>query len=260
MLALRQASYRIGAATLADGIDLALRPGEVTALVGPNGAGKSTILRLLAGEIAPTSGHAELDGMPIAAMDAATLARRRAVLPQHTVTSFGFDALAIVLMGRHEPAGASAGAADAADGALAVMDELGVAHLAHRDIRTLSGGEQQRVHLARTLWQVRAAPDNHLLLDEPTSSLDIAHQFDALEAARAEARRGTAVLVVLHDLNLAACFADSIAVAKAGRIVAHGTAGDVLEPEAIAAWFGVRALVAPHPAGEGPMVVFCGRS
>jgi iron complex transport system ATP-binding protein len=259
MLQLRQASYRVGAATLVENIDLALRPGAVVALVGPNGAGKSTMLRLLAGEIAPTRGHAELDGAPIATMDAAALARRRAVLPQHTATSFGFDALAIVLMGRHGPDGGGAGAAAAAD-ALAVMDELGVADLAHRDIRTLSGGEQQRVHLARTLWQVRAFPDNHLLLDEPTSSLDIAHQFDALETARAEARRGTAVLVVLHDLNLAARFADSITVAKGGRIVAQGTAEAILEPRAISDWFGMRAVVTPHPAEHGPMVVFCGRS
>ena len=259
MLALRGASYRIGRAVLVSDVDLEVAPGRVTALVGPNGAGKSTILRLLAGEIAPTAGSAELDGRPLAAMDARSLARQRAVLPQHTASSFGFHALAIVLMGRHDDDPGTGGATAAAS-ALAIMDELGVAHLADRDIRTLSGGEQQRVHLARTLWQVRAWPDNHLLLDEPTSSLDIAHQFDALAAAREEARRGTAVLVVLHDLNLAARFADILAVVRGGSIVARGNAREVLQPEGIRDWFGVEASVLPHPGEDGPVVVFRGRS
>ncbi|MDA1070860.1 MAG: ATP-binding cassette domain-containing protein, partial [Proteobacteria bacterium] len=202
---------------------------------------------------------AELDGRPLAAFKAAELAVRRAVLPQHTMTSFGFDALAIVLMGRlghgrgtHEDHDAAA--------ALDVMDELGVAHLARRDIRSLSGGEQQRVHLARAIWQVRAAPENHLLLDEPTSSLDITHQYDAMAVARNEARRGTAVLVVLHDLNLATRFADRLVVVRGGRIVASGAAEAVLRPESIRDWFGIEALVSPHPADGAPMVVFCGRS
>ena len=163
-LAIHEATVQIGAATLLDGLSLAVEPGEVVAVVGPNGAGKSTALRLFAGERAPDTGEVRLDGRPLAAFDEGDLARRRAVLPQHAALAFGFSALDVVLLGRTPHAAGRR--ADVAAAARA-MHRAGVAPLAARRYPTLSGGERQRVHLARVLAQLDgdAPGSQYLLLD-----------------------------------------------------------------------------------------------
>ncbi|MEM1118508.1 MAG: heme ABC transporter ATP-binding protein [Bacteroidota bacterium] len=257
MLALDQATVRIGSATLLDGLSLGIASGEVVAVVGPNGAGKTTALRLLAGEAAPTSGAVTLDGRPLAETAADAVARRRSVLPQQSALAFGFTALDVVRLGRtpHRTT-----RRDDLAAATRAMERAGVAPLADRRYPTLSGGERQRVHLARALAQIdpeagAPADGRYLLLDEPTSALDLAHQHAVLQVARAEAARGAGVLAVLHDLNLAAQYADRIAVLAAGARVALGPPAAVLTPAVVQRAFGISVVVTQNPCAACPLVV-----
>jgi len=253
MLALDQATVRVGGATLLDGLSLAVAPGEVVAVVGPNGAGKTTALRLLAGETTPTAGRSTLDGRALGDWAPDALALRRAVLPQQSALASGFSALDVVLLGR-TPHRATRDA-DRQSAARA-MARAGVLGLAGRRYPTLSGGEQQRVHLARALAQLDGTEGaRYLLLDEPTSALDLAHQHAVLRVARREAAAGVGVLAVLHDLNLAAQYADRIAVLAAGKLVALGTAEHVLTPAVVRCAFGISVVVTQNPCAACPLVV-----
>lgn len=256
MLALSSATVRIGPTTLLDGVSLEVHPGEVLAVVGPNGAGKTTALRALAGETVPAAGRAVLDGEPLAAMEPRALALRRAVMPQASTLPFDFSVLEVVLLGRTPHRGGQAADLEAA---FRAMRAGGVEALAARRYQTLSGGEQQRVHLARALAQLDAAATpgetRYLLLDEPTSALDIAHQHAVLRTARARAAEGVGVLAVLHDLNHAAQYADRVAVLAAGRLVACGPPREVLTADVVARAFGVTVIVTDHPCAACPLVV-----
>ncbi len=248
-LACRRVSYRARAgALLVDDVSLDVRPGEVLALAGPNGAGKSTLLRLLAGELLPTAGTVTLDGRPLHDLRPDTLACRRAVMPQQTTLSFAFTAREVVLMGRtpHARGGRRQDEFVVAE-CLARTD---TAHLAGRAFPSLSGGEQQRVTLARVLAQ--EAPI--VLLDEPVNSLDIHHQELVMREARVEAGRGAAVLAVLHDLNLAAAHADRVALMRRGRIVACGVPRDVLTAPLLSEVFEHPIAVTDHPLRSGPLI------
>ena len=195
-------TVRIGTKTLLDGVSLSVAPGEVVALVGPNGAGKSTLLRVLAGELRPASGTVMLKGRALEAYPPRALALHRAVLSQSTHVAFPFTVGEVVRMGAGDRGGSAIDAL--ADVALADVD---LSLFGERMITTLSGGEQQRAHFARVLVQLAIGEDAHgpglLLLDEPTASLDLKHQLDMLEAVGRCARRGVAVVAILHDLNLA---------------------------------------------------------
>ena len=255
MFELQNATYRIGAKTLVDGVSLCLRPGEVLAVIGANGAGKTTLLRLLSGELRPTEGAVWLDGRALASSDAEMLARRRAVLPQQSTLTFGFTAMEVVLLGRTPHRTRHVHDLDVARRA---MQAAGVTHLAERSYPTLSGGEQQRVHLARALAQIWDAPEDghrYLLLDEPTASLDLAHQHGVLRTARRCARAGVGVLAVLHDLNLAAQHADRIAVLCRGRLLAEGPPEAVLTPEIIRRAFDISVFVTEHPCAACLLIV-----
>lgn len=254
MLTLRQVTFVADGKKIVDGATLDLHAGRLLALIGPNGAGKSTILKLMSGELTPTAGAVALGARPMAAWPRRELARRRAVLPQHSALNFDFVVREVVAMGRipHGDDGWNGPAGHIMEQAMAVAD---IAALADRLYTTLSGGERQRAHLARVLAQVwpserPAAPVDRpacLLLDEPTASLDMVHQLAVMSAARRLARRGLAVMAVLHDLNLASLFADDVAVMSGGRIVAYGSPGAVIDPALIRNVFGVDAAVLPHP-------------
>jgi iron complex transport system ATP-binding protein len=247
----------VGGALLLDDVSLSVAPGDVVAIIGPNGAGKSTLLRALAGDVRPAHGAVRLLGRPLHAWPVQEQARRRAVLPQQSTLAFAFTAREVVLLGRAPHSGGTSGPRDAAiaEGALEAVD---AGHLADRWYTTLSGGEQQRVHLARVLAQIWEPIDDQprfLLLDEPTNSLDLAHQHHTLALARRWARQGVGVVVVLHDLNLAAQYADRLVLLHAGRVVATGVPKDVLTPAQIAAVFGLPVQVLAHPSFPGPLVV-----
>ena len=240
----------LGGRAILDGVDLALSPGRVVVVVGPNGAGKSTLLKALAGERRPSSGEVRLDGVPLADIPTAALARRRAVLPQSVHVAFAFTVAEIVTLGL--PAGLDRVLTNAhvARALLAVDLENFDARLYEQ----LSGGERQRVQFARVLAQLWAAPaPGYLLLDEPTLSLDLEHQLLALRIARDYAREGGGVLAVLHDINLAAMAADEIVALKNGRVVAAGTPGEVFTDGLMATLYGVAARVCSVP--EGPFLL-----
>jgi iron complex transport system ATP-binding protein len=251
MLVARQLSFDRGPRRVLDGVAGTLTPGRVTAVFGPNGAGKSTLLRLLAGELKPAAGAVELEGRPLAHWPPVELARRRAVLPQESPLAFAFSVREVVMMGRlpHLRGGESPHDEEICAAALGRVE---ASHLAERPYPALSGGEQQRVHLARVLaqiWEPPAAGHRYLLLDEPTAGLDLAHQHVALQAAAAWARAGTAVAVALHDLNLALLYADEAWVLDAGRLVAAGPLPETLTPELIEKVFQVSATLLPQPNG-----------
>ena len=252
-----------GSRRILDAVSLAVAPGEMVAVIGPNGAGKSTLLQALAGGLEPDRGAVALGGRPLGAWPAKELARRRAVLSQNATLGFPFTALQVVLIGRSPHMGRHPARADLR-AAAAAMSETGVLHLAERSYPTLSGGEKQRVQLARVLAQIArpeeandgaAARERYLLLDEPTNNLDLAHQHLALGAARRLADSGVAVLAVLHDPNHAAGYADRIHVLQQGRTIAAGTPRAVLTAELMRSVFGVVARVMSEPGRDRPYVL-----
>ncbi len=225
-------SMTIGSAKLVDGIDLEISGGEMVAIVGPNGAGKSTLLRMLSGDLRPTGGGVELRERDIGAWSPRELALRRAMLSQHVHVTFPFTVEEIVEMG-------TGGRSRAASRPLVeeALREVGLERFRDRRLPTLSGGEQQRAHFARVLVQLACGEAMHgpglLLLDEPTSSLDLRHQIDLVESARRRAENGTAVLAILHDLNLAMRFADRVILLQQGQLVADGKASEAITVEII---------------------------
>lgn len=224
MIRAAEVSLSAGQATLLDQVSMAVDAGELVAVVGPNGAGKSSLLSVLAGDQRPGSGTVTVAGQDVFSLRPAKLARLRAVLPQRVTLAFPFTVAEVVEMGLH--ARRRDGDGEAVAWALAVTD---VAHLAGRRYPTLSGGEQARVSLARVL--VQQAPV--LLLDEPTAALDLRHQEQVMRVARDRAAEGDAVVVVLHDLNLAAAYADRVVLLRDGRIAAQGPPAEVLDAEVL---------------------------
>lgn len=247
---------RRGGRALIDGVGLTLEPGEMLVILGANGAGKSTLLRCLSGEIQPDAGEILLNGRALARWSAAECAKRRAMLPQHSPLSFPFTALEVAAMGRIPHGGPTAGDLPIVIQALAAAE---AEHLAERRYTTLSGGERQRVHLARVLaqlWQpLPKSEPRYLLLDEPTASLDLAHQHSTLELARRWSREGLGVAVVLHDLNLAAQYADRIALMRDGRLLALERPEAVLRATLIEQVFGLPVQVIEHPELGCPLVI-----
>jgi iron complex transport system ATP-binding protein len=261
MLEACSATFETHGRRLVDGIDLMLPCGRLVALVGPNGAGKSTLLRLFAGEIAATAGAVTIDGHAIGQLATAELARRRAVVPQTTALAFPFTVLEVVLMGARVP-GFEIADPRAVDIARAAIAAVGLAGFEHRLFTQLSGGERQRTSIARALCQLAAAhrpgaAGTALLLDEPTASLDFAHQSIVLSEARRQADLGRAVLIVLHDLNLAAAYADEIVLMSAGRIAACGTAAQVLRDDLLSDVYGCPVRSNAAPVDGRPFVLPC---
>lgn len=250
-------SFKIKGKTLVDDVSFALRQGELLAVVGPNGAGKSTLLKLLCGDLRVWGGDVMLWGRPLAAWPVREQAQLRAVLPQNSTLTFPFTALEVVLMGRIPHNNGVNRQADA-EIAAAALHRVGMSHLAERLYPTLSGGERQQVQLARVLAQLGEDGGERgrvLLLDEPTTSLDLAHQHHTLCLAREYATMGVAVLAILHDLNLAAQYADRILMLKQGRLREIGTPEQVLTSHTIQDVFATPTVVMPHPQNQRPMVV-----
>lgn len=234
------------------GVDLAVRPGALTVLVGANASGKSTLLRGLARLLPAHDGGVTLDGEPIERIPARQLARTIGVLPQNPIAPEGITAGELVARGRypHQPIfrGRSSDDDAVVAASLAATD---AASLTERRMDELSGGQRQRVWIAMALAQ----QPRILLLDEPTSALDVAHQVEVLDVLRAEVDRGTTVVVVLHDLTLAARYADELVVLCAGRIVAQGTAGEVLTEATVRDAFGIDARILTDPDTGRPVVL-----
>ncbi|MCG4454320.1 heme ABC transporter ATP-binding protein [Pseudomonas sp. MMS21-TM103] len=253
MLRAENLAVQRGSRTVLTDIDLELRPGEVLGVLGPNGAGKSTLLGALCGELPPSRGQVWLDQRRLGDWQGAERARRLAVLPQASTLNFAFRVEEVVAMGRLPHASGHLRDAQIVDEALQAAD---AAHLAGRSYLALSGGERQRVHLARVLAQLWPGGEGQtLLLDEPTSMLDPLHQHTTLQATQAFAERGAAVLVILHDLNLAARYCDRLLLLDRGRSHAQGSPEQVLRAEPLQAVFGLEVLVQRHPERGHPLIV-----
>ncbi len=236
-----------------DSVSVEVRQGSVVGLLGPNGSGKTTLLRLFAGMLVPAAGRMLLDGQPLGALSRRALARRIAVVPQDTHTTFDFSVLDMVLMGRYPHLGPFAlEGADDLRLAREALAATGTAQLESRLFSTLSGGERQRVVIAAALAQASDA----LLLDEPTAALDLGYQLDvAALLARINKQHGTTMIIATHDLNLAASLCERVVLLKDGRVIAQGTTAETLTAEHVRRLYGVEADVQFHPRAGHVTVV-----
>lgn len=256
MLEAHGVSVAVAGRVLIDDVTLAVRPGEMLAVVGANGAGKSTLLRALSGEARLAGGRVSLDGKALERIGPAALALRRAVLPQETRLAFALTVAQVVGLGRlpHRAGGDRAEDRRAIRRALQAVEMAG---FAGRSWPTLSGGERQRVNLARVLAQLDAgatqSAPRYLLLDEPTAALDLKHQSALLRLLRAQVEQGVGVLAILHDLNQALA-ADRVALLAGGRLIALGAPQDVLTPARVRAAFDVDVRLVALP--EGGSLIF----
>lgn len=247
-----------GTSRVLQDVNLTVAPGQVTAIVGPNACGKSTLLRALSRLLPAREGRVEFDRQPIGRIAPRTLARRLGFLPQTPIAPEGITVLDLVSRGRHPHQGLfarwSAEDAEAVAEALEVTD---TASLAHRDLAALSGGQRQRVWIAMALAQRTEV----LLLDEPTTFLDINHQIEVLELlVDLNRRRGTTVVMVLHELNLAARYADRLVAMRAGCVHAEGSPEEVLTADNLRALFGLNCEILRDPTSGRPMMIPHGRA
>jgi len=245
-------SYSMAGREVVRDVSLSLAQGELVALIGPNGAGKSTLLRLLTGFLTPAAGRCLLDGKALEKWSTQALSRQRAVMRQQTQLGFDWPVEAVIGMGR-----APWTPQPEAQIVSEVMQLTGCHLLAGRRYAALSGGEQQRVQLARSLSQLwcEGGPRGWLFLDEPTSALDLYHQQHLLRLLKALTVHGKLhVCVVLHDLNLAALWADRIVLLHEGRIVSQGTPPSVLQADDLTRWYGAQVHVGLHPLNSTPQV------
>ncbi|MEO6200911.1 MAG: ABC transporter ATP-binding protein [Cryobacterium sp.] len=252
MVILGGVTFAIDGVTVLDAVSAVIPTGSVTGLLGPNGAGKSTLLRLIAGLETPAAGSIRLEGTVVASLPRREAARRIALLEQSAAPSVDLSVREVVLLGRipHRSRGLGSFGGDddhrVADHALAMV---GARELDERQWHTLSGGEQQRVQIARALAQQPSL----LLLDEPTNHLDVSAQLSLLGQVRG---LGLTSVMALHDLNLAAAYCDHILLLHRGRLVASGAPAEVLQPSVIADVYGVDCDIIEHPRGGHPVIVF----
>ncbi|MFI8361993.1 ABC transporter ATP-binding protein [Streptomyces sp. NPDC090085] len=256
-LVARGVTVGYGARSVIDDLHVEIPPGVITTIIGSNGCGKSTLLRTLSRLLKPTSGQVVLDGDDIATLRTRDVAKKLGLLPQTPVAPEGLTVADLVARGRHPHQSWlrqwSSDDAAVVERALAMT---GVSDLADRPVDALSGGQRQRVWISMTLAQ----GTDLLLLDEPTTYLDLAHAIDVLDLVDDLHEAGCTVVMVLHDLNLATRYSDNLVVMKAGSILAQGHPREVITAELLLEAFGLRAKVIDDPVGDRPLIVPIGRT
>jgi iron complex transport system ATP-binding protein len=257
VLKARDLTLQYGQRRVTDGLTTEIPEGKVTMIVGANACGKSTLLRGLTRLLKPAGGSVTLDGKDIHARPARELARTLGLLPQHPVGPDGITVRDLVGRGRYPHQGFFRNWSEQDESAVQrALEATRTVELAGRNVDELSGGQRQRVWIAMALAQ----ETDVLLLDEPTTYLDLAHQVEVLDLVTdLNRQRGTTVAIVLHDLNLAARYADHVIALKHGRIVAVGTAVDVVTQELVRDVFGLDSVVVPDPVSGQPLVLPLGR-
>lgn len=252
----KQVSLSIDKKVLLRDINLTLNTGELTAIVGPNGAGKSTLFKILTHEYPFFKGEVLFNGKPYQDWPLADLSLQIGQLPQSSALNFPFSAYDVVMLGRLPHSTGTKRDQVIVEQALTAVDAT---HLANATYPTLSGGEKQRVQLARVLAQIweSCAPEHQrfLLLDEPTSALDLSHQHLTLSLAKKLVAEDVGVVAILHDLNLAAQYADRIIMLKQGEVFADGTIAETLTAAHIQAVFDIPVNVITHPTSNRPLVI-----
>ncbi len=246
MLIADSLTFEIGKRPLVRDVSFSLRPGELLVILGANGAGKSTLFRMLSGEKQATKGSVILSGKNLNDYSPAELALKRGVLNQQNIINMAFDVIEIVMMGRY-PHYKNSPAAQDHEVVAQVMELCGITAFAERSYLSLSGGEQQRVQLARVLAQIWDVPNALLLMDEPVASLDLQYQQQTLAIAKMLSKRGFMVVSILHDINLAGQYADRILMLKNGRKWYDGSAAEVLSNKNIYEVFEINSDVYTNP-------------
>ena len=256
-LELRDVTVRYGDTTALDGVSMAVAPGEVVALLGPSGSGKSTLLRGLSRLLKPTKGQVVLDGADIHSYKAKDVAKRIGLLPQSSIAPEGIRVADLVARGRHPHQKLFQQWTEADEKAvLEAMDATGVTPLSGRLVDELSGGQRQRVWIAMALAQ----QTDILLLDEPTTYLDITYQIELLELFTDLNLAGHTLVAVLHDLNHAARYATHLIAMRGGKVMAEGAPTDIVTAELVEEVFGLKCVVVPDPIVGTPQVVPVGRN
>ncbi|WP_392560075.1 heme ABC transporter ATP-binding protein [Orbus mooreae] len=252
MLQAEHLSYQIGGETLIDDVSLTIGKGELVVIIGTNGAGKSTLLRLLTGFLTPTDGECRLLGKPLKQWCHQSLAQVRTVMRQNSHIAFPFSAKEVIAMGR-----SPYGSVNLQNALADVIAKTHCQTLCHKNYQQLSGGEQQRVQLARVLvqlWSAKSEP-RLLFLDEPTSALDLYHQQQMLRLLKTLTEKNSySICCILHDLNLAALYADRIFLLHDGKLVAQGGVKDVLSTEILTQWYKADLSVGYHDQCPVPHV------
>ncbi|MFD4643447.1 ABC transporter ATP-binding protein [Lentzea sp. NPDC058436] len=266
MTALRNDTARLGAEgvtvgygerVVLDNLDVAIPTGVITTVIGPNGCGKSTLLRTLSRLLKPRQGTVLLDGHDIARLKTKDVAKRMGLLPQTPIAPEGLTVADLVARGRHpHQSWVRQWSSDDADVVAKALHMTGVADLAHRPVDSLSGGQRQRVWISMTLAQ----GTDLLLLDEPTTYLDLAHAIDVIDLVDDLHESGCTIVMVLHDLNLAVRYSDNLIVMRSGSIVAQGHPSEVITSELLLDTFGLQAKVIDDPVSERPLIVPIGRT
>lgn len=255
ILSAQSVSASVSAAPLLSQIDLDIKAGELVAIIGANGSGKTSLVKALTGDLGLSAGRVLLNQKPLGEYSPEAKARAVAILPQQSILSFPFTAEEVAALGRMPHA---SGAAIDRDIVRQVLAEMDISYLAKRYYTQLSGGEKQRVQLARVMAQVWRAEDSDfrlLVLDEPTSALDVGHQQQLMKAARRLVDNGAAVLMILHDFNLAARYADRIVAMSCGSIALQGRPDAVVTSANMKHLFGIDASVIAHPVSGHPVVL-----
>ncbi|MGW6583469.1 ABC transporter ATP-binding protein [Streptomyces globisporus] len=256
-LAARGVTVGYGDRTVIDQLDVAIPSGVITTIIGPNGCGKSTLLRTLTRLLKPAGGTVVLDGEDIATLRTKDVAKKLGLLPQAPVAPEGLTVADLVARGRHpHQSWLRQWSSDDADVVRRALAMTGVADLADRTVDSLSGGQRQRVWISMTLAQ----GTDLLLLDEPTTYLDLAHAIDVLDLVDDLHESGCTVVMVLHDLNLATRYSDNLVVMRGGAVLSQGHPRDVITPELLHEAFGLRAKVIDDPVGDRPLIVPIGRA
>ncbi len=256
VLQLNSVGYRVGGKAIVANVSYALNSGEIGILLGPNGAGKSTLLKLACGDLRPTSGEVLYLGEQLDHYPLADKAKNVSVLPQSSSLNFPFLSEEVVMLGRTPHSTGLKVDQGIVDQALALTD---VTHLRKQPYTQLSGGEQQRVQLARVfaqVWSMEAGQENLMILDEPTSALDFYHQQLIAKALRQKADEGCAVLLAMHDLNVAAQLADKVILVSSGGMHCQGTTDEVLQPEILKEVFSLDFYAVEHPESGKKVLVY----
>ena len=239
-----------------DGIDVSLEYGEFLAIVGPNGAGKSSLLSILANEVKQGKQKILFKNKQISDWDVRELSKHKSKFSQHNSNEIPLQVKDVVMMGRY-PYFDSQPKKEDLEAMNKMMYETDIYHLKERDYNTLSGGEKQRVHLSRVMAQLDNEIAHKLVfLDEPLNNLDVKHQYKALEIIKKFTQKANSAIVVLHDLNLAAQFADKILLMKSGKVSAYGTPEEVFTAENISNAYNFPCTICQHPVNANPMIIF----